>query len=319
MKRKFRLILSAALLSVVLVGCGKATLSVDHKSYAPSGMTAVIKGHSNQKKVQYRINNGSQKKQAVKDGGYAITLPAKPYKQTVKLNAGGRKASVVVKKSPAIMSYAKFTAAYNQALMGSVLSKKDQAAAMKLQKQGAQLQKQSAKLKADSKAAQAKLKAGDLSAQATLASLAQQGGKLQAQGAQLKQTQAKLAPAFAKAKQQVADDTITAKARTGVYNLKKTATATVRGNVDKGQLIGATLMVPTSSLKSKKAAKTFMKELAVLTGSVGADTNTVLKGFANKANKKNSNQTTTSTIRSKGIDFDLGYSKTTLYIYVTHH
>lgn len=317
--KKFSLILSAALLSVVLAGCGKASLSVAHKSYSPSGMTAVIKGHSNQKKVQYRINNGTQKSQVVKDDGYAITLPAKPYQQTVKLTAGSRKASTVVKKSPVIMSYNKFTAAYNQALMGTALSKKDQATAMALQKQGAQLQQKSARLKAESKAAQAKLKAGDTSAQTSLASLSKQGEQLQSQGAKLKQTQAALAPALAKAKKQVADKTITAKAHTGVYNLKKTPNATVRGNVDRGNLIGATLMVPTSSLKSKKAARTFMTELAVLTGSVGANTQTVLKGFENKANKKNSSQTTTSTIRSKGIDFDLGYSKTTLYIYVTHH
>ncbi|GAX05264.1 hypothetical protein IWT25_00568 [Secundilactobacillus pentosiphilus] len=317
--KKISLIVSAALLSMVLAGCGKVSLSVAHKSYAPSGMTAVIKGHSNQKAVRYRINNGAQKTQPVNDGGYAITLPAKPYQQTVKLTAGGRNASTVIKRSPAIMSYSKFTAAYNQAWLGTALSKKDQATAMQLQKQGAQIQQKAAKLKADSKAAQAKLKAGDTSAQATLASLAEQGTKLRTQGAKLKQAQAALVPALAKAKKQVADDTITAKARTGVYNLKKTSTATVRGNVDDGQLIGATLMVPTSSLKSKKAARTFMTELAVLTGSVGANTKTVLKGFENKANKQNSSQTTTSTIRSNGIDFDLGYSKTTLYIYVTHH
>ena len=300
--RKISLILSAALLSLTLAACGKPSLSVDHKSYAPSGMTAVVKGNSNQKTVKYRINNGSTKNQSVLNGSYAITLPAKPYQQTVKLTAGGRNASTVVKKSPAIMSYSKFKTAYNQALMATALSKKDQATAMQLQKQGAQLQQQSAKLQAESKT-----------------SLAKQGQQLQAQGAKLKQTQASLAPALAKAKKQVADDTITAKARTGVYNLKKTDNATVRGNVDNGQLIGATLMVPTSSLKSKAAAKTFMTELAVLTGSTGANTQKVLKGFENKANKKNSSQTTTSTIHSKGIDFDLGYSKSTLYIYVTHH
>ncbi|HBF76158.1 MAG TPA: hypothetical protein DDW71_12985 [Lactobacillus sp.] len=317
--RKISLILSAALLSLTLAACGKPSLSVDHKSYAPSGMTAVVKGNSNQKTVKYRINNGSTKNQSVLNGSYAITLPAKPYQQTVKLTAGGRNASTVVKKSPAIMSYSKFKTAYNQALMATALSKKDQATAMQLQKQGAQLQQQSAKLQAESKTAQTKLKSGDTSAQATLASLAKQNQQLQAQGAKLKQTQASLAPALAKAKKQVADDTINAKARTGVYNLKKTDNATVRGNVDNGQLIGATLMVPTSSLKSKAAAKTFMTELAVLTGSTGANTQKVLKGFENKANKKNSSQTTTSTIHSKGIDFDLGYSKSTLYIYVTHH
>ncbi|MCH5461988.1 hypothetical protein HC026_08225 [Lactobacillus sp. LC28-10] len=317
--KRFSLILSAALLSLVLAGCGKPSLSVGHKSYEPSGMTAVIKGHSNQKTVTYQINNGSPKKQAVLNGGYAITLPAKPYQQTVKLTAGGQRTSTVIQKSPAIMSYSKFKTTYNQALLATALSKKDQATAMQLQKQGAQLQQQSAKLKAESKTAQAKLKSGDTSAQATLASLSKQGQQLQAQGAKLKQTQAALAPALANAKKQVAGDTITAKAQTGVYTLKKTANATVRGNVDGGKLIGATLMVPTSSLKSKAAAKTFMTELAVLTGSTGANTQKVLKGFENKANKKNSSQTTTSTIHSKGIDFDLGYSKSTLYIYVTHH
>lgn len=317
--RKFSLILSAALLSLVLAGCGKASLSVGHKSYAPSGMTAVIKGNSNQKTVQYRINNGTQKQLTVTNDAYAITLPAKPYKQTVKLTAGGRQTSTVIQRSPAIMDYNKFTTAYNQALMATALSKKDQATAMQLQKQGAEMQQQSAKLKAETKTAQAKLKAGDTSAQSNLASLAKQGQQLQTQGAKLKQTQESLAPALAKAKKQVSKDTITAKARTGVYNLKATSKATVRGNVDNGKLIGATLMVPTSSLKSKKAAQTFMTELAVLTGATGANTQHVLKGFENKANKQNSSQTTTSTIRSKGIDFDLGYSKTTLYIYVTHH
>jgi len=318
--KKFKLILSAAaLLSLMLAGCGKPSLTVAHQHYSPSGMTAVVKGHSNQKTVHYQINNGSQKSQSVTGGGYAITLPAKPYKQAIKLSAGGQHASTEIAKSPAIMSYNKFKTTYNQALTATALSKKDQATAMQLQKQGAQLKQQEVQLKAKTKAAQAKLKAGDMSAQSTLATVAKQGAQLQASGAKLKQTQATLAPALAKAKKQVAGKTITAKAHTGVYNLKTTPTATVRGNVDDKQLIGATLMVPTSSLKSKKAARTFMTELAVLTGSTGANTKAVLKGFANKANKKNSQQTTTSTIHSKGIDFNLGYSTSTLYIYVTHH
>ncbi len=50
MHKKISLIVSATLLSLVLVGCGKASLTVAHKTYSPSGMTAIVKGHSNQKK-----------------------------------------------------------------------------------------------------------------------------------------------------------------------------------------------------------------------------------------------------------------------------
>lgn len=318
MMKKFRLIFSAVLLSLLLAACGKTTLTVGHQHYATSGMTAVIKGHTNQKRVHFTVNDGTSITRKVYGGAYAITLPAKPYRQTVKIIAGSRQVTTKINKSPAIMTYSKFKSSYNQALMATALSKKDQATALGLQKQAAKLKQQQAKLQAEAKAAQAKLKAGDTSAQATLAQIGTQGNQLKASAAKLKATQAALAPALAEAKKQVAHQQITAGARDGIYTLKSTKSATVRGNVDNGQLIGATLMVPTSALKSNKAAKSFVTELAVLTNSVGANTKTVLNGFKDKANKENSSQTTTSTIHSKGLDFDLGYSKTTLYIYITH-
>ncbi|MTV83125.1 hypothetical protein [Secundilactobacillus folii] len=317
--KKLGLLISAALLSLVLAACGKPSLTVAHQQYTPSGMTAVIKGTTNQKKVQYQINGASAKTAKINNGAYAITLPAKPYKQTIKIKSANKTVTTTIAKSPAIMAYIRFKTAYNQTLMATALSKKDQATALGLQAQGAKLKQQQAKLQAQAKAAQAKLKSGDTSAATTLSRVSQEGTQLKTSAAQLKATQAKLAPALAVAKKQVAGKTIKADAKTGIYNLKSTKSATLRGNVDKDQLVGVTLMVPVSALKSTKAAKSFMTELAVLTSSVGANTKTVLNGFKNKANKKNSSQTTTSTIHSKGIDFDLGYSKTMLYIYVTHH
>ncbi|KRK97436.1 lipoprotein [Secundilactobacillus odoratitofui DSM 19909 = JCM 15043] len=319
MHKKISLIVSATLLSLVLVGCGKASLTVAHKTYSPSGMTAIVKGHSNQKKVTYQVNGAKAKTQTVNGGGYAITLPAKPYQQRVKISAGSQHVTTVVKKSPAIKSYTDFKTAYNQVLMVTALSKKNQTAVTQLQAQAAKLKQQQAQITTAMKSAEAKLKAGDTSATATITAETQKATQLKASAAKLQQAQAKLAPALKKAKAQVADQTITATGKTGIYNLKKTSTATVRGNIDHGNVIGLTLMVPTSALKSTKAAKSFMTELAVLTNSVGANTKTVLNGFKNKANKKNSNQTTTSTIRSNHIDFDLGYSTSTLYIYITHH
>lgn len=319
MTKKIHLIVIAALLSFVLAGCGKTNLTASHHTMSPSGLTAIVKGTTNQKKVTYTINSGKQHTQKVTAGAYAITIPAKPYKQTVKITANQRQVTTTVNQQSAISSYKSFQTAYNNTMMATALSKKDQATATSLSAQAAKLKKQEVQIKASVATAQKQLKSGDTSAQATLVTEAKKAAILKADAAKLQQTQASLAPALKQAKAKIAGKTIDGQAKDGIYNLKKTSSATIRGNVHNGRVVGLALMVPTSALKSTKAAKSFMTELAVLTSSTGANTKKVLNGFKDKANKKNSSQTTTSTIHSNGIDFDLGYSTSTLYIYVTRH
>ena len=71
--KKFKLILSAAaLLSFVLAGCGKPSLTVAHQHYNPSGMTAVVKGHSNQKAVHIRSITGHKNRSQL----LAVAMPS---------------------------------------------------------------------------------------------------------------------------------------------------------------------------------------------------------------------------------------------------
>lgn len=317
MKKSMKLVLSAALLGLALAGCGKASLTVDDHHLTPNGMAATIKGRSNQKQVHYTINGGAQQSKTTNNGGYSITLPAKSYQQTVKLTTAGQHQTVTVAKTGKLISYQKFQSAYNQALAFTKLSAADQKTATQLSSQAAALKQEQANITAKVAAAKAKLKAGDTSASATLQTEAAKATQLKASAAKLQQTQATLAPKMKQAQQQVKSQTLPTTAKSGISNLSTTSGNTLRANVQNGQVIGLTLMVPTSALKNKADAKTFITSFSLLATSVGANAKHVLKAFSDKANKKNTSQTTTSTIHSNGLSFDLGYSTSTLYIYVT--
>ncbi|ANZ64653.1 hypothetical protein AYR62_11590 [Secundilactobacillus paracollinoides] len=318
MTKKVGVLLSAVLLGLALAGCGKASVSVQDHSVAPSGMAAVIKGKTNQGTVRYTINGGSTKTTKSQSEGYSLTIPAKPYKQTVKVSVkNGNTETVTVAKRKTIMTYTKFQTAYNQTLAGEALSKSNQTKATNLQDQAAALKKQSASIQAQVKTAKAKLAKGDTSATATLQDLATKGEALKTQAAKLKATQASLAPALKKAQASVKNDTLPATAKNGIHTIKTTKHYKVRTNVYNGKLMGATLIVPISALKNDTQAKKFAMTFSVLATGVGANAKHVLKTFSNNSNKKNSSQTTTETIHSNGVTFSLGYSTSTLYIYVT--
>lgn len=318
MTNKVGVLLSAVLLGLALAGCGKASVSVDDHTVAPSGMAAVIKGKTNQATVRYTINGGSTGTQKSQNEGYSLTIPAKPYKQTVKVSVkGGNSETVTVAKRKALMTYTKFQSTYNQTLSAAALSKSDQATAMKLQASATALKKQSAAIQKQVAAAKAKVAKGDTSAATTLQTLATKAAALKTQAAKLKQTQASLAPALKQAKASVKDDLLPTTVKNGIHTIKSTSDYKIRTNVDNGKLVGATLIVPTSALKNNKQAKKFATTFSILANGVGANAKHVLKTFSKKAKDEKSSQTTTETIRSKGVKFSLGYSTSTLYIYVT--
>ncbi|AQW21404.1 hypothetical protein PL11_005390 [Lentilactobacillus curieae] len=299
MKRKV-LMIAVVFLGIILAGCGKANLSVNDKHVDPDGLAAVIKGQSNQKTVNYQIDGAATKSVKTKSGAFAFTVPAKDKVQTVTIKTGKLSKDVRVSKIPALGNYSTISSKYNQSLAGSALSKQDQKLAGELSAKGAALKKE-----------QAKLKQASPQVQAT------KGQALMKQAASLKADSAKVKKALAVANSKVKDTKLPTKAKNGVSDLIKTKHMTIRGNVSDGKTIGLALMVPVKDLKTVKKAKSFVTSFSILADSVGADAKKILSDFQKQANGKNKNQTTTNVLKSHGVNFSIGYSTTTLYVYIT--
>ncbi|EHO49914.1 hypothetical protein [Lentilactobacillus kisonensis] len=306
MKKIISLLFAAASLTLFLSGCGKPTLTVSDHHLSANALAVTVKGKSNQDKVHYAINGGPKKSAKTQNGAFVISVPTKDYRQTVKLTADGKHQTVQVARAKVIASYSKVRASYNQALTGSALSKKDQKLAMGLAKQGAQLKKESQALKANKS-----------TSMAAMQQKAKQAAALQQQAQQLKQTQAQLPPAMKRAKASVADQLLPAKPKNGISNLISSHKMTLRANLHDGKTLGIAMMVPVSSLKHKRDLKPFIMSFSILADSVGANAKHVLKDFQKSAKAKKSSSTTAPTFHSNGIQFSLGYSTTTLYVFIT--
>ncbi|WP_268912447.1 hypothetical protein [Lentilactobacillus sp. SPB1-3] len=299
MKRKL-LPIAIVVLGIILTGCGKANLSVNDSHIQPKGLAAVVQGKTNQKQVTYQIDNSKKKTVKTKNGAFAMVVPAKDRQQTVKIKTSNLCKKVTVAKTVSLGSYAKISGKYNQALIGSAMPKADQKMAQELAVKSAALKKEQVSLK-----------------QATPQEQAVKGAAMMKQAAALKQEGAQVQGAMKQAKSKVSDLMLPTKVDNGVSDLLKTKHMTVRGNIQNGKTIGLALMVPVKDLKTAKHAKSFGTSFALLTNSVGANAKKILNDFKKQANSKNKNQTTTNVMKSNGVKFSLGYSTTTLYVYIT--
>lgn len=306
MKKLFGLLVAAASLMLILSGCGKPTLTVSDHNLSANSLAVTLKGKSNQKQVDYTVNGGATKTVKTNSGAFVISVPTKDYQQTVKLTADGKHQTVTVAKANVIGSYQKMRTSYNQAMTGAALPEKDQKLAQGMAKQAAQLKKQATELKS-----------GKATSMAAMQEKAQKAAALQKQAATLKQTQAQLAPAMKKAKASVKDQLLPANPQNGIHNLISTDKMTLRANLAGDKVLGMAMMVPISSLKHKKDLKPFIMSFSILTDSVGGNAKHVLKEFQKSAKAKKSTSTTAPKFYSNGITFSLGYSTSTLYVFVT--
>lgn len=306
MKKILSLLIAAAFLMIALSGCGTPTLTVSNHHLNANALAVTVKGKSNQNQVHYTVNNGPKKSVKTDSGAFVISVPTKNYQQTVKLTADGKHQTVTVAKAKVVASYQKMRASYNQALTGSALSMKDQKLAAGMAKQAAQLKKQSQALKSSK----------DTSV-AAMQKKAQQAVALKQEAAKLKQTQAQLAPAMKRAKASVEDQLLPKKPQTGIHNLISTNKMVLRANLNGDKVLGIAMMVPVSSLKHKSELKPFIVSFSVLSESVGANSQHVLKEFQKQAKAKKSSSTTAPKFHSNGLLFSLGYSTSTLYVFIT--
>lgn len=317
MKKFSELALVLASAALLLTGCGRTKLTVSDHHLKADGLAVVIKGETNQKKVSYQIDDAAKKTVKAQNSAYTVMVPVQTSKQTVHLSAGAKKQTVTVDAVKSLGSYAKIKQAFDQGLVLTKLSAKDQQALMGLQKQGQQLkadqQKIAAKVAADQKAIAQKQ---DPAAVADLQKQAQAGAKLKAAAQKLQQQQAVLQPKLVQAQQAVKDQQLPATAKDGIHNLQKNKEFLLRANVDDQKVNALAVAVPVKVMKNQAKAKDFILKFSTLAAAVGADPKDVLKQFKKNMNADKSSQTTIKSIHSNGVTFSIGLSADQLYIYL---
>ncbi|MDF3334667.1 hypothetical protein [Lacticaseibacillus rhamnosus] len=275
------------LLALLLVGCGQQ-LSTTKATYGRNGLVATIKGSaSGVDRVKYtsQAGNGSV---PVKSGTFVVNVPVTDTTQQIKLTAGSLKREVNVKAGTSLGQYTAIATKFNQMLAVSSLSKADQAKLKQGQAAAAELQKSAATMTPAEKltAAQQAQTLKTLMAQATA----------NTRGQQLPTT-----------------------AKTGIQSILKTAGVNYRASIVNGKAMGFAVIVPLSVLKDSKKMQQFATGFGLLSTAVGANAKTVFSHFKKltKDAKSKNNSTTIKTIKSNNVKFDVGYSTTDLYLYVT--
>ncbi|MCM8608747.1 MULTISPECIES: hypothetical protein [Lactiplantibacillus] len=322
MFRKTALVaVTAGVLTVLLAGCGKTTLSTTKTTYKQNGLVAAVKGKANTKTVRYQLDGGQQKTANVHNHTFVIQVPTKTTRQAVKIKAGSDSKTVHVAGAKKLASYQKMATTYNQALIASKLSKADQKKAQKLQGEGAALKKQQATIQTKVKKAEAQLKAGGTGATTAAQTLqAQQtaAAKLKTQAASLQTSQQAVAAAMKTAKQKVKSQLLPTKTPSdGLSNVLTTKDYKIRMNVQKGDVMGAAMIVPTKAFKNKTRQKNFGTAFALMATTTGANAKTVMKQFQKETKDNSSTTTTIDPITSKGVRFTIGVSASDLYIFMT--
>ncbi|MFD1428865.1 hypothetical protein [Lacticaseibacillus mingshuiensis] len=284
MKKQKILLAATAGLLFLLAGCGQK-LDTSKTTYQQDGMVAVIKGSaSGHKTVSYQADTTSGTAK-INSGSYVISIPTSTKAQQVKLTAGDTTKTVTVKAAKSLGTYSKVAATFNQAIIATALPK----------------------------SVQAQLKSAATAKQPTKAELA---AMTEAQRAALVKTQTELKAAMDKATAATKDQQLPTSVD-GLKQVLKTTGGTVRVNVQDGQLMSAVDIVPIKALKDKKLQEAFGVQFGVLANAVGADATKVGKKFQDATKNANSSSTTIDTIVSNGVKFDVGYSTTELYIYLT--
>ncbi|MFC6181485.1 hypothetical protein [Lactiplantibacillus daowaiensis] len=321
MFRKTTLVaVSAGALALVLAGCGSTKLSTTKSTYTRNGLVAAVKGHANTKTVSYKIDGAKTKTQTVHNNTFVIQVPTKTTRQTVKLTAGSQSTTVHVKAAKRLARYKTLANSYNQALIASKMTKKQQTAAQKLQAQAAALKQQQAKIQATVKTAKAQVAKGGTAAVAAAKTLqAQQtaAAKLQTQAASLQASQKSVAAAMKTAKAKVKDQLLPTKTPKGVTNVLTTTDYKIRMNVQNGDVMGTAMIVPVKAMKNTTRKKNFGTSFALMSSVSGANAKQVMKKFAKETKSNNSSTTTIDPIYSKGVKFTIGVSTSDLYIFMT--
>lgn len=317
MKKLSRLALVLAFAALFLTGCGQDKLSVSDHHLEADGLAVVIKGKTNQDRVSYQIDNGPKKSVKSDSSAYTVMVPVQEKEQTVHLTAGSQKETVKVAKTKPLGSYSQIKQKYDQGLVITKLSAKDQKAVMAMQKQGQQLKEQQARIQkkvaADQKAV---AQSQDQKAAADLQKQAQAGAKLKQEARELQQQQKDLKPKLAQAEKAAKKDQLPAKAKDGIHDLQQQKDFRLRANVTGDKVNALAVIVPVKTMKNKTQARDFILKFSTLASVVGADPKEVLKQFKKQMNTDRSTKTTTKSIHSKGVDFRIGISADHLYIYL---
>lgn len=317
LKKRIGIAITAVLLTLGIAGCGRPNLSVNHHDLKPDGLGAVIKGQSRHQAITYRVDQGPKQTEKTHNGSFALTIPAKATDQKITLSAGGTTQTVKLAKAKPVIAYTNLQKKYNQALTATALSKQDRQKAITLQKQGAKLKQQQQAITKTVAIEKKKLAAGDTRAASQLARQAKKAIALKSQTAKLQATSAEVTAAMHQAKQRVKNQLLPTKSRDGIHNLVSTKDIKIRTNTDRQQVVGLALMVPVNALKNKTQAKKFAVSFSILADSAGANAKKLMKQFQKQTNSSKTSKTTNKALHSNGLVFRVGYSTTTLYIYIT--
>lgn len=284
MHKKLGIILTAGL-SLLLTGCSKVSLSTTAKTYSPDEMVAVVKGHTaNQNTVTYQIGNGTKHSVKVHDKTFVIQVPASDQQQKVKITAahGGQQQqqTVTVKAAKRLGNYQQVVQKYNQMIVMSKLSSQE----IQTLKTAAALK--TAKGTADPQVMQ--------------------------QMKQVQQVEQKVQQLQSTTKSEQLPNQLT-----GIHNVVDNSAYTLRLNVQDGNLMGATMMVPVKSFKDKAQAQKFGTTFVLFSQALGANGKQVMQEFENKTKNQDKTQTTSKTIVDHGIKYSIGFSTSELYVYIT--
>lgn len=284
MHKKLGIILTAGL-SLLLIGCSKVSLSTTAKTYSPDEMVAVVKGHTaNQNTVTYQIDNGTKHSVKVHDKTFVIQVPASDQQKKVKITAahGGQQQqqTVTVNAAKKLGNYQQIVQKYNQMVVMSKLSPQEVQTL---------------------KAASA-LKKAPSAPNPQLMQQMKQAQQVEQKVQQLQST--------TKSKQLPAQ-------LNGIHNVVDNSAYTLRLNVQNGDLMGATMMIPVKSFKDKAQAQQFGTAFALFSQALGADGKQVMHEFESKTKNQDKTQTTSKTIINNGIKYSIGFSTTELYVYIT--
>ncbi|WP_283596672.1 hypothetical protein [Ligilactobacillus aviarius] len=284
MHKKLGIILIAGL-SLLLTGCSKVSLSTTAKTYSPDEMVAVVKGHTaNHNTVTYQIDNGTKHSVKVHDKTFVIQVPASDQQQKVKItvaHAGQQQQqTVTVNAAKKLGNYQQIVQKYNQMVVMSKLSPQEVQTL---------------------RAASALKKAPSVP-----------NPQLMQQMKQAQQVEQKVQQLQSTTKSEQLPAQLS-----GIHNVVDNSAYTLRLNVQNGNLMGATMMIPVKSFKDKAQAQHFGTAFALFSQALGANGKQVMHEFESKTKNQDKTQTTSKTIINHGIKYSIGFSTTELYVYIT--
>lgn len=276
-------------LGTLLSSCGKQ-ITTTKQIYHADGMVAVIKGNiSGKKQLTYQIDHQKSRKTSVNDGTFTITVPVTAYQQHIKLIATNQIThDITVAAVKPLGNFRKIKQQYNRIVTMATLSKSQQQILLKAQQAQQQLQQ---------------VKNNNLTLQPQKIT-------------QLMQTVQAAQSIMTTATQQ-SKSLLIGKEQVGITNAIKQRTVILRTNISDQQLINATLIIPTTSLKNKTAIKQFGTVFVALSQALGANGQQVMQSFQKQIKGQKNTQTAVKSIINHGIKYEVSFSKQALYIYIS--